>query len=77
MNMICPLCNGLKNLQDYKCPGCGHYMQDQGRISVFFGPYSPYEELKVENSLDEKCMHLISCPVCGIDFRINIALVEM
>jgi len=77
MKMICPLCNGLRNLQVYTCPGCGHDMQDQGRVSGFFGPYSPYEELEAANNLYEKCVHLISCPRCGNDFKVNIDLVEM
>ena len=77
--MICPLCNGLKSSQINVCALCGHDMEDQGKVSGFFGPYSPYEELETANtnSLDEKCVHLFSCPKCGNDFRVNIDLVEM
>jgi len=77
MSLVCPLCNGLRNLQLHICPDCGHDMQDQGRVREFFGPYSPYEELRAVNSLDEKCVHLISCPRCGKDFRVNICLIEV
>ena len=52
-------------------------MQDQGKVSGFFGPYSPYEEFRAANGSDGKCVHLLSCPRCGNDFRMNIDLVEM
>ena len=77
MSMICPLCNGLRNLQAHICPECGDDMQDKGRVSMFFGPYSPYEELRMTNSSDEKCVHLFSCSKCGKNFRMEIGLIEM
>ena len=77
MSMICPLCNGLRNLQLHICSACGHEMEDQGRVREFFGPYSPYEEPKIANSFDEKCVHLIGCPGCSKDFRVDICLIEI
>ena len=78
VSMICPLCNGLKNLYIHTCPECGDDMQDQGMISGFFGPYSPYEELEMANkSSDEKCVHLFSCSRCGNDFRRYVDLIEV
>jgi len=52
-------------------------MEDQGRVREFFGPYSPYEEPKIANSFDEKCVHLIGCPGCSKDFRVDICLIEI
>lgn len=40
---ICPACNGLTTLQT-ACPFCGESMLDQGSVSEYYGPYSPYVE---------------------------------
>ncbi|KUO51606.1 MAG: hypothetical protein APF76_13245 [Desulfitibacter sp. BRH_c19] len=75
---ICPLCNGLENIQEFICPHCGIKMIDNGSINEFVGPYSPYEELTLRtDNVDNKCVHLVSCSKCGSDFRLSIDLVEL
>jgi len=71
MNLECPLCNGMAQVRD-RCPCCGHYLDDNGRIEDFFGPYAPYSEQDMgETSVDgfDLCVHLLACPECGYDLR--------
>jgi hypothetical protein len=71
MSYMCPVCNGLQQLNPM-CSRCGGAMHDEGRISDAFGPYSPYrqiDDLKLTNGfLDlstRQCVHSLYCPHCG------------
>ena len=71
MSFSCPVCNGLEGLAGH-CPACGSELDDQGRLSDLFGPYSPYrpiDESKLTNGLPDLalhlCVHLAVCPTCG------------
>lgn len=68
----CPLCNGFIELSVI-CPHCLNKMENQGRVSDLYGPYSPYrpiDELRMSNNMNEdeneqQCAHYFSCPDCG------------
>jgi hypothetical protein len=68
---ICPLCNGLRALYFY-CPHCQTEMQDEGKVTDYFGPYSPYMETDLLKQADgykttwtnHECVHLFYCPHC-------------
>ncbi|MEW6663297.1 MAG: hypothetical protein ACOY9Y_05520 [Bacillota bacterium] len=78
MGIICPLCNGLESLREV-CPECGFNCLDQGPVSGFADPYSPYEEAELLSAdgahPDRRCIHLVSCPRCGWDCRLPVGLV--
>ncbi|HBT19913.1 MAG TPA: hypothetical protein DEA47_00840 [Peptococcaceae bacterium] len=75
MNQVCPVCNGMAAFV-IQCPECGKPMDDQGHISDFYGPYSPYEEDlwpqltglsgRVASS---RCIHFLYCSRCRIGRR--------
>lgn len=77
---ICPVCNGLTELA-MCCPDCGETMYDRGALAGFLGPYSPYQDVELvaltspEAVTEERCVHLISCPRCGLDKRLVVNLV--
>lgn len=76
MERVCPLCNGLQQI-DTCCPRCGHQLIDAGSLQNFFGPYSPYEEYNMYGSLASfdvagQCVHLFYCPACDFDQRTAI-----
>ncbi len=75
MEKVCPLCNGLKNIEKYECSHCHVIMEDKGKITNFVGPYSPYEDDKINE--DDICIHLLSCPKCGNDFRIQVRQIKV
>ncbi len=67
---MCPLCNGLNSIT-VKCSQCGSEVQDSGRISDYYGPYSPYrpiDDLNMTDGFDDaqqhSCPHVIYCPTC-------------
>lgn len=54
------------------CPVCQGITEDQGRITDFFGDYSPYLPIdqckRTDGWIDRKthiCPHQIVCPNCG------------
>ncbi|KKM08965.1 hypothetical protein SY88_21175 [Clostridiales bacterium PH28_bin88] len=79
--MVCPACNGIIPLS-HVCPRCGSLMEDTGPISLFYGPYSPYEDLETLVAGDgsgvhawDRCIHLLACSNCGTDRRVMVDLV--
>lgn len=67
---MCPVCNGLEQLT-CSCFKCGNPMNDYGKLSDYYAPYSPYrpiDDLKETNGyLDlqlQQCMHTVICSVC-------------
>ena len=65
----CPLCNQLINLTQL-CPDCHRALIDGGRVEDYLSPYAPYEEAGKDRI--PPCTHLIYCPVCGRDWRVDI-----
>ena len=78
--MLCPICNGLKQLTAV-CQVCAGPVMDCGRSDDYSGPYSPYQpvtnaavsaESMVADS-DRCCSHVLFCPNCGETSEISIA----
>ena len=82
MDLICKLCNGMTE-PGKNCRYCGSKMEDGGKISDYYDPYSPYETRDsilgedISDMENGKCVHLLVCPVCSSDTRVNIDLVVM
>lgn len=80
MSSICPVCNGLQELQT-NCPVCSHRMYDHGKLSDLLGPYSPYETDDITLSTrdsshpQEHCLHFMNCPECHSSFTQTITTV--
>ena len=79
--MLCPVCNGLQALQ-FDCPKCDNAMQDGGKLSDSYGPYSPYVPHDEEDEsfsqsrtghADNACIHAASCPHCGSGALVSVA----
>jgi hypothetical protein len=77
---ICPVCNGFDVL-NHTCPRCGRLLDDMGRLSDYYNPYSPYREIdhiKLTNGfIDQmlhRCIHLLHCPHC--DCQLHQAVQE-
>lgn len=70
MEKLCPLCNGLAEVED-NCPRCGGRLADGGAVGNYFGPYSPYMDIGSwpGRADDGRCLHLLYCPACGYDVR--------
>ncbi|MNI16625.1 hypothetical protein D3C73_699630 [compost metagenome] len=75
---ICDVCNGMKSLAS-NCPACNHLAEDQGKLSDFYGPYSPYrpiDELKASNGFEDlsshRCIHVACCSNCNYSFPVSI-----
>jgi DNA-directed RNA polymerase subunit M/transcription elongation factor TFIIS len=74
MVAMCPLCNGLNEL-DMNCSNCGTLMTDLGKVSDFLDPYGHYndeETVKMgdgypNTAQDQICPHLMSCKHCSHD----------
>jgi hypothetical protein len=71
MNEICPVCNGLYEINEL-CSRCETEMDQAGKIEDYYGPYSPYAEkdaFVLENNIlyqaDNSCIHLCICPLCN------------
>lgn len=75
---ICPLCNAMASIAA-KCPVCGRPLSDGGALENYFGPYSPYMDVRSlqGGEADSQCVHLLCCPECGHDERVAWALVEV
>lgn len=75
MELICPLCNGLKKFE-IECEKCRERMVDEGRIADYYDNYSSYLEMSITERIDgvpcDQCVHLFSCPSCKHDKRIVI-----
>lgn len=78
MSYICSVCNGMESLVN-NCPECNHLAQDQGKLSDYYGPYSPYrpiDELKATNGSEDliqhSCIHLAFCSNCIYSFPVSI-----
>ncbi|CAG7643101.1 hypothetical protein ACFQI7_10660 [Paenibacillus allorhizosphaerae] len=78
MTYICEVCNGLESLSS-SCPTCLQPADDQGKLSDFYGPYSPYrpiDDLKATNGFDDArqhlCIHLAYCPNCSASFPVSV-----
>lgn len=78
MTSLCPVCNGLESINK-ACPQCRATSEDLGRMSDWFGPYSPYREiddLKMTNGCLDRthhtCIHMCQCTVCGLNFLCGI-----
>jgi hypothetical protein len=71
---ICPLCNGLRNIK-IACQNCGNQLEDMGKLTDFFGDYSPYMGIDMMKMVDgyqftyqqHQCPHLFYCSQCGRD----------
>lgn len=72
MNLICPLCNGLKEYT-YLCNSCNSQMKDVGPVVDYLDEYSPYLSKDLTQLVDkapsENCIHLLSCEKCNKDKR--------
>lgn len=71
MEKFCPLCNGIHTIF-ITCDSCGYEMTDQGTVSDYYGPYSPYDAINVAH--DDCCVHLFYCTHCHLDHRLAIPL---
>ncbi|MCH1627085.1 hypothetical protein [Fredinandcohnia quinoae] len=68
---ICPLCNGLRNI-NFTCDQCGNHLEDTGRIIDYFDDYSAYMEIDDMKKSDgyastlsqHECAHLFYCSTC-------------
>lgn len=69
MITTCALCNTLVTVTP-PC-SCGETMLDQGPVTDYMGPYSPYYNTSFTQT---RCHHLFSCPSCGRDQVIPIPL---
>lgn len=70
MSYVCPICNGFENLNE-RCSICGQFMEDQGRPTDWFGPYSPYTPLDdlhhkttMVDAKNHSCVHFAYCKHC-------------
>lgn len=78
MEVICPLCNGLREAEEY-CPHCNGIMEDTGSIENYYDNYSPYLDKNITQLLNNtgdpmNCVHLFQCSRCGYDTRINVSM---
>ena len=69
METACKLCNAMDQLH-LDCT-CGATLQDQGPAADYQGPYSPYYNETFEAG---SCHHLFTCPRCGRDTVIAVAV---
>lgn len=80
MELVCPLCNGLKEI-NYECNECKALMVDEGPIVNYLDDYSPYLSNDITQLVDgapnDKCMHLFTCNKCNKDKRIEIKRILM
>lgn len=76
MEIICPLCNGLKETIEV-CPNCNTSMHDAGPIENYFDDYSPYLDKNITQILNStnpgNCVHVFKCNQCERDMRISIS----
>ncbi|TVY10515.1 hypothetical protein [Paenibacillus cremeus] len=74
MSYVCEVCNGMTALT-VECQSCHAPANDQGKLSDYYGPYSPYrpaDELKAANGFEDlashQCIHVAFCPQCANTF---------
>lgn len=75
---FCPVCNGFSSVK-LKCPKCQTMMTDSGKLSDYFGDYSPYREIEhlnmtngIVDVAEHQCTHIAYCSNCGYDQMISI-----
>ncbi len=78
MSYMCSVCNGMASFVS-NCPECNYIAQDLGKLSDYYGPYSPYrpiDELKATNGfkdlIQHTCIHLGYCSNCIYTFPVPI-----
>lgn len=78
MKTICPVCNNLGEFSA-ACQLCHQPLQDEGRLSDYFGDYSPYlpiDQGKWSNGYPDLtnhvCIHVGWCQHCSREFRVGI-----
>lgn len=75
MELVCPLCNSLGEIE-LNCDICNKPMVDFGPVINFLDDYSPYLPLEVSMHVDgtdpEKCLHIFKCNNCNTDKRVEI-----
>lgn len=84
MSYLCPVCNGFEELR-LCCKECQGMMDDQGRLSDYYGPYSPYrpiDDLKLTNGFEDDfqshvCLHWVQCQGCSEQYHIAIQEQQM
>ncbi|WP_281883566.1 hypothetical protein [Paenibacillus sp. YYML68] len=71
---LCSVCNGMESVSA-SCPSCQGSALDQGKLSDYYGPYSPYrsmDDLKLTNGYadmeQQQCVHYGYCPQCDTAF---------
>ncbi|MEW5952801.1 MAG: hypothetical protein AB1815_03450 [Bacillota bacterium] len=69
MDTVCKLCNNMAEVK-LNC-NCGGAFQNSGPVTDYYGPYSPYYNVHFEANC---CCHLFTCPRCGRDQVVAIAL---
>lgn len=75
MEIICPLCNGLREFQ-IDCEKCREGMKDRGRIAEYYDNYSSYLDISITELIDgvcnDECVHIFTCKNCNHDKRVSI-----
>ncbi|WP_284637899.1 hypothetical protein [Paenibacillus silviterrae] len=78
MSYGCPVCNGLEELS-FPCEQCREALDDQGRLSDFYDPYSPYrpiDDIKLTNGYEDlsthQCIHLGRCSHCHRSYTLAV-----
>lgn len=78
MHTLCPVCNGFNTIAS-TCTHCGLALQDKGRLTDFYGCYSPYLEIddtKQANGFPDLafhlCMHVAWCSLCQTEQIIGV-----
>lgn len=64
MQRVCPLCNGLSRF-NAPCAQCDSSLEDDGLVTDYIGPYSPYDLSPRQIQDAVQCVHLLHCPNCG------------
>lgn len=68
MELICPLCNGLYEVE-FDCLKCNSDMEDKGPKVNYYDDYSPYLLDEITSNVDgvkrDQCVHVFQCSNCG------------
>ncbi len=72
LDKICPLCNGLDNV-NLLCEKCKDIMSDIGRVQDYADSYACQQEI---NDSKNYCIHLFKCKRCNSVKRIKIWKIE-
>ncbi len=80
MNLVCPLCNGLYDI-DFKCVRCNSPMEEKGPLVNIMDDYSPYllDDIshRVDGVKEERCIHTYQCLNCGYEENYPIERKEL